>query len=663
MKRFRLPILVVAVLGVSVLSGRQLARVFTPSPRQVVAENKASQAALAVIEMDYGGAAHLYERTDADVAGQAFHLRLLARAFMHLGRWEEAARLLSDAGADTRTRGAAGADAARLRGLEGGRSVLPAAFGAWEKLRVGFAQDEGVGPVAVMDDGKIVTAQPSTGRLAVWTSEGRLVRRFQGLGTPAAVTVLGDDLLVADMAGGRVLRLTVPTGAVRALTLPDETAFGIRALAPGAGNTTWIADYSGGRVVRIDNAGNVLATLGGGQLDRPSALLVDGDDLLVAEAGRNRVLRYDRNSRLLRSYLHPRLAAPLGLAAAPGGFLILAENGLVFWAREGSEDVSGPLPTTQSLLQAGTLGIAADRDGNILWGDGRSLAVARRLPEDRPQHLLELLRVQARRGAGGNGQIILTAAVTDKDGMPLESLENPQFRLLKGDQRIVPIAVENLSEVLPGRRILIAMEQSDALFAHIESVRAVIEFCIARLTAADRAAVMDVRDTYTMVRDFTVAPDLVRSSLTEDRRRVATIDLDPAPALRHGILMLAPTDFARAILWVTSGEGLTADQVVALRRMGLVNQVPIFILHVGGANRALLEELAARTGGQCFPLYANATAQQLPEALAKIRSGRYRVAADVALPLPQERGRWFDVTLEAYHRDAVAWDRMGYISY
>lgn len=663
MKRIQSTVLLVILLGAVALSGRQLVRVFLPSPRQVVAENQAMQAALATVEMDYARASLLYAETDSDVISNPLHRRLHARALAHLGSWEEAARLVAEAGADTVYRGAALADAERLRALDAGRMLVPEASGTWERLIVRFGQEEGVGAVAVLEDGRIVTAHPSAGAVTVWSSEGNRLRRFRGLGMPVSLAVDGEAILVADMAGGRALRLDPADGMVRDLTLPSQPVSGIRGVAPSVEGTFWIIDFGGGRCLRVDAEGREVASFGAGDLDRPSAILADGPDLLVAEAGKDRVVRFDQNGRLVRAYVHPRLGAPVALASAPGGFLILGGNGLVFWARSDEEDVQGPLPTPSSLLQAGTLGLAADRDGNILWGDGRSLRWARRLPEDRPRHLLEILRVEASRGTAGTGQLMVTASVMDKSGLALRALEAPQFRLIRGQERILPLRVENLSTDLAGRRMIIAMEQSDAIHAHTESVLAILEFVLADLDPADKAAVLDLRDSWTMVRDFTGSFDLVRAAIREERSRVATLDLAPVSALHHAILLLAPTDYARAILWVTSGEGVDADRVKRIRRMGLINQVPIFILHVGSTHRDLLTDLASRTGGRCFPLYDNATARELPRALGEVRSGRYRISAEVELPLPQHRGRWFDVTLESYHLDAVAWDRSGYISY
>lgn len=663
MSRIRATVVVVGLLGLAALSGRQLAQVFFPSPRLVVSENRAMQAVLSTLEMDYAGASALYAGVEPEVAAQPLHLRMHARTLIHLGAWETAARMLLSAGSDSAARGAAHSDAERLRALSSGRRILGPASGLWEPLLVRFAQNEGVGPVAVRENGTIATVHTGLGQVAVWTTDGALVRRFRGLGTPVAVAVSGERLLVADMAGGRILQLDVTSGAVRETILGETLAFGVRALAPGPGGGTWIADYGGGRVVRLDAEGRELATLGDGSLDRPSALLALGSDLLVAETGRDRVLRYDRNGRLLRAYVHPRLAGPVALAPAPGGFLVLGGNGLVFWVRDDEEDVQGPLPTRESLVQAGTLGIASDRDGNILWGDGRSLRFARRLPEDRPRHLLEIVRVEARRGAGTAGELLVTASVMGKDGRALRTLEQPQFRLIRGSERLVPIGVENLSEELPGRRLILAVEQSDALFAHAESVRAVLSFVLQAFGPADRAAVMDLRETFTIVRDFTASVDLVRQAVEVDRRRVAVLDVAPAPALKHGILLLAPTDYARAVLWVTTGEGLSPEDAAMIRRMGLVNQVPIVILHVGDANRELLEDLAAVTGGRRFALYDNAVTRELPRTLGDIRSGRYRIVAAMETPEPHHRGRWFDVTIEAYHVDGVAWDKSGYVSY
>lgn len=663
MKRFRLSVVILAVLAVLALSGKNLVLVFVPTPELVVAQNSAEAAALAVIKMDYAGALELYRNALPILPGDRFHRRMQARALAHMGSWEEAAALLAVAAEDSTIRGAALADAERLRALEVGRRLLPAANGIWEKLVVTFEQDARLGAVAVLDDGRLVTAYPGSGSLAIWTTAGQQVLRVGGLGTPASLSVNGDEILVADMANNRVHWVNARNGAVRTMTLGETVAYGVRAVCAGASKTLWVADHGGGRVLRTDYSGRALAVFGGGTLDGPTALLADGDELLVAESGKDRVIRFDRNGRMLRTYVHPHLKEPVALAAAPGGFIIQSRNGLIFWARTASDDVVGPLPTATSVLQTGSLGIAVDLEGNLWWGDGLGLRMARRLPEDRPEHLVEILRVEERRGAGSAGTLTVTVSVMDKSGRALETLQKPQFRLICGGRRLVPIAVENLSEELPGRRIFVAMEASDALNTHRETVQDILGFWLRALTPEDRTAVMDIRDTFTLVRNFTASRDLVTRSLVMDRSRIAAIDLKPAAALEHAILTLAPTDFARAVLWVTSGEGLDESQALILRRMAIINQVPIFILHVGERQQEILEKLAVRTNGRYFRIYDNRTAIDLPASLAALRSGRYRVAADIPLPGPEQRGRWFNVTLEAMSLDAVAYDRTGYYSF
>lgn len=657
-KRNLLITLMIAALSVTVLSGTRITRRVVPDPKVVLAEDRAGQAATLLFNMNYEGAAAIYRQTLPLIANNMFHRRIYARALAHLGEWDEAARELQRAGTDSRLQAVVEADAERLRALATGRVELAAATGGWKefKPRDGFAQNVGVGAVAALPDGGIATAVPGDNKVLFWSASGRLRRTVRLPGSPVALAVQGSALWAADMAGDRVYRLSEEQGVTR--RIPVET-HGCRDVALDADGSLWVVDFGGGAVRHLGADGTMISVLGR-DLREPTAVLPDGAEILVAEKGRDRIVRLNRSGIVCREYRHERMRRPVDLVAARGGAIIQCQDGTLFWLRDEQDDLVGPLRASGGELVTSGLGLAIDAWDNLWWGDGASLHTAHRLPEDRPFQVMEILACRFSRPAA---QVDLVVSVTGKDGRPIESLDEKSFRVLRNNRMLLPLSVTNLSRAVPGRRILVVREASDAIEPHEESLAALWPYLLRTLGAADATAVMTVTDTWAMTRSFVRSAELVRAELARVPRRTGSTRLVSAAALERAVLLLADTMPARAVLWLTSGESPANPDFTHLVRLARINQVPIFVVHVGGTNAPALQSLAANTGGAYYGLYDAEEPSRFFDALGSIRSGRYRLCAYVDLPTPAERGRWFDITVESWFNTEQVFDKAGYYAY
>jgi hypothetical protein len=662
-KILRLSVFAVIAFALIALSSRRAPRIYIPRPEEIMAEQRAVAAHALLFEMDYGGAlASLRGIADA-LPDVPLHRRWTGRALMHLGECEEAAKEFALAASDSSLRSAIEADMERLRAIGTALPTTPPAGGRWRAFPLSFAQEEEINAVASLSNGTIATASARFGTIRFWNAAGRRIGQATHLGHLVALAPWRDGVVAADMAGD-LLHLVSPTrGLVQTIPLDPLGVDGARAVHVDARGGILVADHGNGRVLRLNEAGELMSEIKGDGIAGPAAVITVGSDLIVAENDRHRLLRFDRNGRLLRYYVHPSLRNPVGLASAGDAIMVQGGNGLVFWLRTDEDDLAGPLRTNEGLLMTFSLGLAADAAANLWWGDGRSLRRAERQPATRPAQIIEVLRLGMRRGTGPEGRVTATVSVMDRSGAALESLERGSFRLLSGENVVEAFAVENLSRSLVGRRIALIVESSDELISHDESIRTMLGAFFASLTNSDRTAVLDVTDTNRLIRDFTAEPALVRHAAFAERRRVAAIDLRSAPAVDRAIRLLAPADFARAVLWVTSGEGLREDEVLRLRRMGIANQTPIFILHAGTGSGEALNDLATATHGAYFRLYTNVRPADLAARLNAIRSGRYRVSGRIPLPLPEDRGEWKEITVEVRQLGEGSFDRVGYYSF
>jgi hypothetical protein len=656
--------LLLSAIAALALSGAGRSRIFIPDPEVILAQNATTSAAVALLDMKYEKSAAIYAHALPRLPEERHHRRLEGRALAHLGFWEAAAEKFQGAARDSRVRSAADADAERLRALSDGRRALEPGVGRWQRLRLLFARDLGAGAVAVLDGGLLAIAHPAAGRITFWSPTGARLASVDGLGRVAGLAPDGNAVWAVDMSADRLVRVAPDRGVTAAFDLGAHGVHGARAVAAAEDGSAWVADFGGGRAILVSKDGRLVTEAGLGRIEGPTAVLASGSDLLVAETDRDRVLRFDRNGRLLRAYVHTSLKAPVALAAFPGGFLVQSRSGHVYWSAGDRDDLAGPVRTTDdSPLVTASLGIASDAEGNLWWGDGASLEMARRIPLAMPMHLMEVLRCRAERGYGGEGLLSMTISVLGRDGRAIETLDPRAFRLIQKRTQMEPIRVENLSRTLKGRRFTIVWESSDGLLPHRASLLPAMEYFLNALDAGDQTSIIAVTDTFTPVRDFTVAPELIRSALSADRARVASIDLRPEAPLAHAILGLAPTDYARAVFWVTSGENFTEETCRRITRMAIVNQTPVFILHAGSTGEGLLRELADRSHGRYFQLYGEPSPADIPLALEPLHSGRYRITAAIPLTMPRERGAWNEVTCEAVYLTEIAFDRVGYHAY
>jgi len=146
--------------------------------------------------------------------------------------------------------------------------------------------------------------------------------------TPAAAH--GDALLSPwrTLQGGY---LTPPTPGVGLPLRPGSGMF-VKLMAPGPlalrGSDLLVGDLASGRLWRIDTMTNAMTGIAGAPVGPGTALLL-GPDLSawVLDAGARQVLRFGRDGRLLQTFRASPGALPSGIALADGGNVLLQADG------------------------------------------------------------------------------------------------------------------------------------------------------------------------------------------------------------------------------------------------------------------------------------------------------------------------------------------------
>lgn len=199
--------------------------------------------------------------------------------------------------------------------------------------------DDLVFPVGVSaSHGEVIVAGWTEGAVQLFDRRtGSSAGPHGGFVTPMDVLRLPDgSAAVSDYANGRLLR--VHSGDWDNPTVIASGLAGPSMLAPGDDDSVFVSEELGGRVTRVE-VGTGIATPVASGLDQPEGLArAPGGDLVVAEVGRQRLVRVDPvTGRLdvLRERLPigleglpqaPRIYIPTGIAVAHNGDLYLSSD-------------------------------------------------------------------------------------------------------------------------------------------------------------------------------------------------------------------------------------------------------------------------------------------------------------------------------------------------
>lgn len=147
------------------------------------------------------------------------------------------------------------------------------------------------------------------------------------LARPFGVAASGDVLWVSDPDLPAVLKVT--GGAAERVSCPAQPWGAPMAVAVADDGTAFVADGGAGRVVAIAAGGGCRA-LGEGALDRPVAVALDGDRLLVADPPRHQIVVLASSGEVLARWGSlgdgaGQLHFPTGVARAPDGTVLVVD--------------------------------------------------------------------------------------------------------------------------------------------------------------------------------------------------------------------------------------------------------------------------------------------------------------------------------------------------
>lgn len=278
--------------------------------------------------------------------------------------------------------------------------MLPACRGIQEATptpatwgRQGLRDGEFIRPRAICTDSREVYVIDTTGRVQVFTLEGRFVRGWMlpehENGTPTGVAFGRDgNLLIPDTHYSRILEYT-PDGKLvdswGSYGTADDQFIYPTGIAQGGDGLLYVCEYGmDAEQVRVfDGKKRLVRRWGGhgaepGRFNRAMALALDQANLVyVVDTANHRVQRFDREGRLRSVIGGPgttpgSLKFPHDIALGPGGEIFLCEYGahrISRFSREGRFMVCYGGPGRAQGRFNGPRGIAVSEKGMVFVAD------------------------------------------------------------------------------------------------------------------------------------------------------------------------------------------------------------------------------------------------------------------------------------------------------
>jgi sugar lactone lactonase YvrE len=215
-------------------------------------------------------------------------------------------------------------------------------LGEWGALtNTGYATaGSGVGQfnnpagVAVAADGTVYVADTGNDRLQARDPVTGAWRVIDGvtLNAPRGLAIAGTRLYVADTGASlvRVLDLSDPSAQLQWTTV-DGVFKSPRAVAVDPAGNLYVADTGADRIQRRDAATGTWASIGTGQLSRPSGVAIDGTVIVVADTGHDRVVRLAADGSVIaawgaRGTGNGELDGPQGIAVDAAARVLVADE-------------------------------------------------------------------------------------------------------------------------------------------------------------------------------------------------------------------------------------------------------------------------------------------------------------------------------------------------
>ncbi|MCK4515282.1 MAG: hypothetical protein KAU31_08495 [Spirochaetaceae bacterium] len=256
---------------------------------------------------------------------------------------------------------------------------------------------------------------------------------LEGFDRPFDVLLLDTgELLVSEFGADRIARISpggFKIGSFGGTGLGDGQLLGPQYLTSDGKGYLYVSDYGNQRIVKFSTDGEFVLSFGEplgrfSGLREPTGLTYHAGRIYVSDVRRNEILVFDESGNYIGSLVSGQVDKPEALSVYRDGILLVADANRLYALQIESErlDLLAELAPQHRLI-----GAVADANGNVLVSDFQSDLLLFLAPSE---ELYTGLTVEVDHViASDHPEIFVAVNVTDRKGNPLLGLDSANFRI------------------------------------------------------------------------------------------------------------------------------------------------------------------------------------------------------------------------------------------
>ena len=526
--------------------------------------------------------------------------------------------------------------------------------------------------VIVADSGDLVVTSFATNELAVFNSNGRLLKKIKGgfgiLNHPFDVLLLSDgSYIVSEYEGNQISKIK-PNGSIEkqfaSRGTGDGQLLGPQYLADDKSGYIYVTDLGNRRVCKFDYDGNYILDFGRKSgifpgFSSPTGIAAAGELIYVADTERNCLDVFDRSGNYLKSIARGIFHKPEGISVIDDKNLMIADTDRIikfnieneyfyeiYKAVEGERITSAVFDVNNDI-------VASDFDKNrvifitdmaSVYG-GLFVRIDRVVETDFPK-------------------VNVLVSVEDRKGNPVAGLEKGNFRV--SEDGLYP---DDIGLLFQGDRsdradTALVFENSVYMNSMKDSLRKSVEDFYNSFNSSDTVRLVESGEEASIVAGENASEETVINGIINSSSYSS--ECSPGAGIRLGAAELLNSTDKKAVVYIYSGSHVRFNfdryRLVDIMQFLKNNKIGFYYIYLNpdGKNEEL-EYLCRETGGQSYYLYRPAGISSIAEDIKKRRNGYYML--EYYSKQFSEYGRkYIPLRVEAVYHKKSGRDELGYFA-
>lgn len=520
--------------------------------------------------------------------------------------------------------------------------------------------------------GEIVVSSFATNELAVFNTNGRLIKKIKGgfgvLNHPFDVVELSDNsYIVSEYAGNQLSKININGSIEKQFAsrgTGDGQLLGPQYLADDKTGYIYVTDWGNRRVCKYDYDGNYILSFGSKTgkypgLTSPTGLAAVGGNIYVADAERNCLDVFDRSGNYLKSTGKGLFHKPEGISVIDEKNLLIADTDRIirfntefefvdeiYKGRPGERLTSAKFDVNNDIIVTDfdNSRIMFLTDMASVYG-GLFVRIDRVIEADFPS-------------------VRVLVSVEDRNGNPVVGLEKGNFRI--SEDGLCP---DEMNLLYQGDRSEIAdvslvFEKSVYMNSQRDSLRKAAEEFYSSLGEKDLVRLVESGEEASILADTHASEETIINGILGSSSY--STECAPGAGIRLGGSELLKSADKKAVVYISSGSNVRFNfdkyRLVDTMQFLKNNKIGFYYIYLNpeGKNDEL-EFLCRETGGKSYYLYR-------PEGIARIvrdikeRQNGYYLLDYISKSFSEFGRKYIPLRIEAVYHKKSGRDELGYFA-